>query len=170
MKKTIRLPLTPQATFVNPENPDWMAEISYVYISGADNEQGYDVTYNWESWPDEPGMGTLTDEEVAELIKEHGPHWEEEYSHWIGDKVYVLDSPSYPAIIQGIEAERHGYDWTSYDEDGEEYDEGTFYEEDLGVTVFDDKSSFKDALQKKYEHETEFQKEMIREILAELYN
>ena len=44
---------------------------------------------NWESWPDEPGMGTLTDEEVAELIKEHGPHWEEEYSHWIGDKVYV---------------------------------------------------------------------------------
>lgn len=61
MKKTIRLPLTPSATFVNPENPDWMAEISYVYISGADNEQGYEFTYNWESWPGEPGMGTLTD-------------------------------------------------------------------------------------------------------------
>lgn len=170
MKKTIRLPLTTAVTFENPEYPDCLAEISYAYISGADNEQGYEVTYNWEGWPDEPGMGTLTDEEVAELIKEHGPHWEEEYSHWIGDKVYVLDSPRYPAIIQGIDADRHGYDWTSYDEDGEEFDEGTFYEDDLGITVFDDKSSFKDALQKRYEHETEFQKEMIHDILAELYN
>ena len=41
MKKTIRLPLTPSATFVNPENPDWMAEISYVYISGADKFKAF---------------------------------------------------------------------------------------------------------------------------------
>ena len=74
MKKTIKLPLTTSATFENPEYPDCLAEISCAYISGADNEQGYEVTYNWEGWPDEPGMGTLTDEEVAELIKEHGPH------------------------------------------------------------------------------------------------
>lgn len=170
MRKTIRLPLTTSVVFEHPEDPDALAEISCVYISGADNEQSYEVTYNWEGWPDEPGMGTLTEEEVSELIAKEGPHWEEEYSHWIGDRVYILDSPRYPAIIQGIEAERHEYDWTSYDEDGEEYDEGTFYEDDLGVAVFDDKALFKEALQKRYEHETEFQKEMIHDILAELYN
>ena len=170
MRKTIRLPLTTSAVFQNPQYPDDLAEISYAYISGADNEQGYEVTYNWEGWSDGPGMGMLIDEEVAELVKEHGSHWEEEYSHWIGDKVYVLDSPRYPAVIQGIDADRHGYDWMSYDEDGEEFDEGTFYEDDLDITVFDDKSSFKEALQRRYEHETEFQKEMIHDILAELYN
>lgn len=83
---------TISAVFEHPEDPDTLAEISCAYISGADNEQGYEVTYNWEGWPDEPGMGTLTEEEVSELIAKEGPHWEEEYSHWIGDKVYVLDT------------------------------------------------------------------------------
>ena len=88
----------------------------------------------------------------------------------IGDKVYILGSPRYPALVQWVDPERREYDWISYDENGEEYDEGTFDEDDLGVTVFEDKSAFKEALQKKYESETEFQKEMIHNILAELYN
>ena len=146
MKKKITLPLTTTATFQNPDDPNILAEISRVMIEKADNKQGYAIVYDWESWPDEPGAGTLTEEQITELAKEHGQHWEDEYACWVGDKVYILDSPDYPAIIQSIDADRHEYTWISYDEDGEEYDEGDFCEDDLGSIVFEDEEEFKDAL------------------------
>lgn len=163
MKKTIKLPLATSAVFSN-------AEISHVWITPADNEQGYKATYSLLGLEAEQDFDTLSPEQVVELAKEYGPNWEEEYNMWIGDKVYVLDSPRYPGTIQEIEAIRHEYFWTSVDENGNDLDEGIFNKDDIGVTIFTDKTSFKEALQKKYEHETEFQKQMIYDILAELYN